>query len=131
MQQLQQQQAQLEIQLKKAQIAKVNAEKDNIEAQATENRLKGIYVAIQTVNASNPVLASAYDALYQSAGGTDANGFPLINKLNNGQNINPIEPTNTHPNLPPTPPMPQSPGIGAEHGIITPENDGADNVTLQ
>lgn len=138
--------AQLEIQQIKAELARTQAE-------AVAKNIDALYSAEQAaqVVASNPQVASLGDAIAQSAGFNDANGYPLTGAATGGQGIGmptqgqgmPIQgqgmpmqgqgmPMTPGPNMTPpnhTNPMlpahPLSPGMGVMHGIETPANDGA------
>lgn len=119
MAQMQQRGAELEIQIKEAELAKLNAEKEEIDARKTESAIRGMFAAIQAANlvAQNPAIAAMADDLFLSAGGKDANGLPLISTPTATQSI-PV-PQNTSPQFPANPENP----VGANYGIETAQNE--------
>lgn len=76
--QLQAQSAQLDIQLKEAQVEKLKKEANKLDAEKVESTLRGIFAAMQAAGlALDPILAALGDSIFASAGGKDYNGTPL------------------------------------------------------
>jgi hypothetical protein len=103
--QQQQQLMELEIQIKKAELEKLQAER-------TEIATRGLYSAIQAAQliVMQPGISPVADSIYSSAGGIDANGAPLAN-------------TSMLPAMPPAipgqaaQPMPGQPPMGPDNGL--------------
>jgi len=133
--QLQQKAQMLDIQIKEAELSKINAEKEKTDAEKTESVLRGMFTATQTANlvATNPLIAPMSDSLFKSAGGKDYNGLPLIdmtqaNPMQLKQNTSPGFPANPEQinNAQPAPEQPLepiSPEQGANAGIETQRNE--------
>jgi len=131
----QQKMAELEMQLKQAEINKVDAETAEIQAKKTESYLRGMFSSFQSAQLAQGGLAPIADSLYLSADGKDFNsgnmmdlsGMPQISQ----QDV--VQPdANTSPGFPaqpqlmpvpkpeePTAPMPISADTGLYKGAET------------
>jgi hypothetical protein len=126
---------QLDIDIKKATLEKLQAER-------TESALRGLFSAIQAAQlvVSMPGIAPISDSIYLSAGGVDANGLPIadtssLQGLTTNNAANADIPQNTSPGFPaiaspeqpsvsqPALSAPQSPEVGALSGIETQRNE--------
>jgi hypothetical protein len=98
--QIQQQSAQLDIQIKQAQLEKIQAER-------TEASLRGMFSAIQAANlvVMNPGIAPIADSIFKSGGGKDYDAGNLIDMNTMAQPM--TLPQNTSPGFPAQPEAPQ------------------------
>lgn len=98
---MQAQSAQLDIQIKQAELAKTNNEAAKVDAEKTESNLRGIFAAMQAAGlAMDPTLAALADSIFASAGGKDYNGRPLAELHNNAVVVPPqglAPPVQPHP----------------------------------
>lgn len=117
LQETQKRSLELDVEIKEAELAKLNAER-------TEIALKGLFSALQCAQliAANPGIAPISDSVYLSAGGVDANGLPIADQPAIAS-LSPMPPptatpspvtTNTSPGFPGLPQTPNpSPPSGA------------------
>lgn len=137
LQQQQAQMAQLEIQIKQAELNKINAETDLVDAQKTEVVIKAMFESIQAANivATNPLIAPMADSIFKSAGGKDYNGGSLTDgqvaqamQQQLQQNTSPNFPANPEQAIPEQPQFPiqepmASPEVGVSSGVETMANE--------
>jgi hypothetical protein len=136
--QAQQQAQEMANQLQQAQLQKLSADVEFVNAQTTVKNVEALFAATQAAQlvAATPAIVPVADSIFTSAGGKDFNDAPLIQAPE--QQIdspaeelaepvdNPQEeaaeqmPVSTSPNLPA---KPKSPLAGVNQGIETPEND--------
>lgn len=124
-----------------AQVAKLQAETDNIKATQTETLVKALYEAMQAagVVVQNPAVVTVADSIAKSSGFVDQDGGDLVQDAGNGQQafISGNQNAQTNQTLPQPPaqavqpqqqqPMPApaaSPGQGVEQGIETQQLQG-------
>jgi hypothetical protein len=140
----------LDIKTKQAQLDKLIAEKQNIDANKTKTNVTALFESTQAgqIAVNNPSLAPVYDKIYKISGGVEYNESQPIEPsfADQTQQQPPQQPQgqltqpprfqqNTHPNYPANPvqpdeqaiqePMPTmpSPGLGEAQGIETMRND--------
>ena len=121
-QQMQQKAAMLDIQIREAELAKLNAEKEKIDADKAESLLRAMFSAMQSANllVQNPDIGPLADELFRSSGGKDYNGPPIVTAPQAAIAPIPNIPQNTSPGFPANP---KSPVQGVNAGIETPQNE--------
>jgi hypothetical protein len=118
----------LELQLKQAEIEKLQAEK-------ALTSIQGLFSAIQAANivVMNPPVFPVAADLYLSGGGIDVNGAPLANVAMLTQAPpaeSPPMQENTSPNFPATgaPPAPDMPGVADPQNAMAPETSALSGI---
>ncbi len=110
-----------------ANVELIKAKTDKVKAETVDTSIKSVYSAMQSAQIieSTPETSTLADSLLKSSGFVDKDMQPIVPNVNGmmpsnlADNIN--QPVNTTPNQPA---IPESPAVGYQKGIITPENDG-------